>query len=141
MFSTASNHIANNAETKTASRPYVVVEIAPSGTQIDYFSGVSSATDPFDIAIDLGAKPFSEDKYLAFPEIKMGIGSQITLYRAPDYTVDDGKRSKTVRSWAANIGGVLADGNILELGADDKINFSLDTKAESGMGTKEESKI
>lgn len=118
---------------KSVALPYLVDEIAPDGHSIREYAGTTAKTDPFEIATDLGAAPFIEDKFSAFPDIKMGIGSKITLYRAPVYIVIDGKKHLTVRSWAETIGGVLADGKIAELGTEDKINFALSTKTELDM--------
>lgn len=126
-------HLASPRGGEGVALPYVVDEIAPDGHSIREYTGTTTKTDPFQIAIDLGAKPFIEDKFTAFPEIKMGIGSKISLYRAPLYNIFNGKKLIAVRSWAETVGGVLADGKIPELGTDDKINFALSTKTELNM--------
>ncbi|PIS07977.1 hypothetical protein COT78_00645 [Candidatus Berkelbacteria bacterium CG10_big_fil_rev_8_21_14_0_10_43_13] len=113
--------------------PYIIDEIAPDGHLVKEYSGTTANIDPIKIASDIGAKPFVEDKFTAFPDIKMGIGSKITLYRAPVFTVVDGKKNITVRSWAKTVGGVLTDGKVQSLGADDKINFATDTRTELEM--------
>ncbi len=113
--------------------PYIVEEITADGHLGKEYSGTTIETDPFKIATSLGASPFIEDKFSAFPAIDMSIGSKITLYRAPVYTVIDGKKNITVRSWAETIGGVLVDGKIPELGTEDKINFALTTRTELNM--------
>jgi hypothetical protein len=44
----------------------------------------------------------------------------------------DGKRTSTIRSWQPTIGEILAEKSV-ELGDDDRINFSIDTEAITGM--------
>jgi len=126
-------HLTSPRGGEELERPYVVEEIASDGHLITEYKGVTADSVPFAIAADLGAKPFIEDKFSAFPEIKMGIGSKITLYRAPSYTVVDGKKNIIIRSWAETVDSVLTDGKIQLLGADDRINFALDTKTEPDM--------
>jgi len=118
---------------KSVALPYIVEEVAAVGRLVAEHKGTTTDSDPFAIAIDLGAKPFIEDKFSAFPDISMGIGSKITLYRAPSFTVVDGKKNVMIRSWAETVEGVLVDGKINSLGTDDKINFALDTKTEPNM--------
>ncbi|HLC43556.1 MAG TPA: G5 domain-containing protein [Patescibacteria group bacterium] len=112
--------------------PYIVDEIAPDGQEVGQYSGTTTKTDQFEIATDIGAKPFPEDKFTAFPDIKMSIGSKITLYRSPSYTVIDGKKNLTLRSWTGTVGEFLTEQNI-EIGADDKINFAVSTNLENEM--------
>lgn len=126
--------IADNFETKALPRPYIVEAISPEGN-IAEFKGLSLSGAPFEIAGDLGALPNKADKFTAFPEIKMGIGSKITLYRAPHSIVVDGKKATTYYSWANTVGELFSQ-NMIELGKDDKINFSLDTALENNMEIK-----
>lgn len=115
-----------------AAMPYIVDVVEQSGKTTE-LAGTSKSLDAFDIATDLGAAPFQEDKFSAFPDIKMGIGSKITLYRAPSFTIIDGKKKSVVRSWAKNVGDLITDAKLPELGVDDKVNFSLTTETEDGM--------
>lgn len=131
-FSSFKLSTTNPAVLETA-RPYLIEEISADGNEIKTYSGSSSLTDPYQIASDFGATPYLEDKFTAFPDIKMGIGSKITLYRAPVYIITDGKKKITVRSWGETVREILTDGKIKDLGVDDKINFSLDTEAELNM--------
>jgi uncharacterized protein YabE (DUF348 family) len=126
------NNLPNTEAVAKTSLPYVVEVISADGNNADQFSGTSIQSDPFLISKDLGANPYIEDKFKAFPEIKMGIGSKITIYRAPDYTVKDGKKSYAFKSWAKTVGGLL-DENKIELGDDDKINFATDTDLDLNM--------
>ncbi len=112
--------------------PYIVDEIALSGHLIAEYKGTTTDSDPFTIASDLGAKPFPEDKFTAFPEIKMGIGSKIMLYRAPEIDLIDGKKETTLRSWTKTVGEFLTEQNV-ELGTDDKINFAATTELQNDM--------
>lgn len=113
-------------------RPYVVEVVRPTGEIETTLSGSSVKTDPFLISDELGAKPYLEDKFTTFPAIEMGIGSKITVYRAPVYTILDGKKELEARSWTGKVGELLSEQKI-ELGDDDKINFSVDTPLELGM--------
>lgn len=124
LFSSVPN--TDSSQTNTPiSRPYIVDEISTSGENMTTFVGQSSSLDPFTIATDIGAAPYKEDKFTAFPDVKMGIGSKITLYRAPSYTIVDGKKTYVARSWTRTVGELLAERNT-EIGDDDKINFAKD---------------
>lgn len=112
-------------------RPYVVAIIETDGNTSKEIKGISVGTDPFSIARDLGAEPYTEDRLKSFPDIKMNIGSKITLYRAPVISIKDGKRSKVVRSWTETVGELFIEQKI-EIGKDDKVNFSSDTEIEDG---------
>lgn len=118
--------------THAVALPYIIDEIAADGNLTKEYTGTTTKIDPFEIATDLGAKPFPEDKFTAFPDIKMGIGSKITLYRAPEIDLIDGKKESTLRSWTKTVGEFLAEQNI-ELGTDDKINFAAGSELENGM--------
>jgi hypothetical protein len=112
-------------------KPYIVETYAPDGAHAS-FSGASRAQDAFVIADEVGAKPFKEDKFTVFPDIKMGIGSKITIYQAPLYLIVDGKKNIQKRSWVKTVGELLQESNI-SLGDDDKINFAESTDLELGM--------
>jgi len=113
-------------------RPYVVEIINSDGSTSAEVKGVSKEMDPFLISEAVGANPHKEDKFSAFPAPKMGIGGKITLYRAPDYKIKDGKKEIVVRSWTKTVGDLLEESKI-ELGQDDKINFSASTELELNM--------
>lgn len=100
--------------------PYQIVEIKPSGEQNTY-NGASSNFDPIIIIPDLGVAYYPEDKIIAFPDPKLGIGSTIKIERAPVIKIKDGKKIKDLRSWTKTVGELLAEKNI-ELGTDDKIS-------------------
>lgn len=118
--------------TLSNARPYVIEEIAPDGSTVKSYSGTSTATDPLVISGNFGANPYDEDRFTTFPDIKMGIGGKITLYRAPSYIVIDGKRQTTYRTWQTTVGDLLTEKKI-EVGDDDKINFANSTELEPGM--------
>lgn len=112
---------------KSSLKPYLVVVVDAKGNQIGEQKGVSEKSDPFLITQELGVGPYPEDRFSAFPEIRMGTGSKITLYRAPEYNIKDGKKEFVFRSWQKTVGGLL-DEKKIELGQDDKINFSKDSE-------------
>jgi len=114
------------------SRPYIIEIVSAKGDKTSEVKGISDKGDPFLISEQVGANPYKEDKFSAFPSIDMGIGGKITLYRAPDYKVKDGKKEFVVRSWAKTVGDLL-DENKIALGQDDKINFSPSTPLELNM--------
>lgn len=131
LFST--NIISQNmSRTKSLERPYLVEIIKSDGSKETEVKGISDETDPFLISEAVGAKPYKEDKFSAFPSPNMGMGGKITLYRAPDYKIKDGKKESVVRSWAETVGELLSE-NKIELGVDDKINFSASTPLELNM--------
>ncbi len=112
-------------------RPYIVETYMPNGDYSRY-SGASKSQNSFAIAAELGADPHKEDKFTAFPDIKMGIGSKITIYKAPEYIIVDGKKHLQKRSWVTTVGNLLREADIA-LGNDDKINFAESTELELGM--------
>lgn len=115
--------------------PYKIIEVLPSGSNGQEYAGVSDKATLFDIAVDLGANPYEKDKFTVFPELYMQMGGTITIYRTPSFKIIDGKKNLSVRSWAQTVGGVLAE-NRIELGQDDKINFSEDTEVTDSMQIK-----
>ncbi|MCX6808431.1 MAG: G5 domain-containing protein [Candidatus Berkelbacteria bacterium] len=125
---------ASNSPTEI-SRPYVVVTFDASGTEVNEITGVSGGNTAFDVSQDLGANPFVEDRFKEFPDIKMGIGSRISLYRAPEITIYDGKKKIPVRSWAKTVSD-LFDEQQIELLPNDKTDIPLATELSSGMSVK-----
>lgn len=119
-------------ETTVSSRAYVVEVVQADGSFVEQKKGVSQQMDLYAIATELGAEPFVEDKLTIFPDIELMMGGKITLKRAPVYEVSDGKKHYTYRSWKATVGELLSEKKI-EVGLDDKINFSKDTQIEEGM--------
>lgn len=114
----------------TDSYPYQIIEIKPSGGA-ETFNGVSSNIDPVKIIPDLGVAYYPEDKISILPDPKVGIGSIITINRAPAVNIKDGKRSKEYRSWVTTVGELLSEKNI-ELGTDDKISPPVDAQITDG---------
>ncbi|PIR27078.1 hypothetical protein COV40_02800, partial [Candidatus Berkelbacteria bacterium CG11_big_fil_rev_8_21_14_0_20_42_15] len=99
-----------------AAYPYEIIVIKPGGAS-STFTGGSQSYDPKTIIGDLGITLYPEDKVSAFPDPKLGIGSQIKILRAPVITIKDGKKETVYRSWAATVSELLAEKNI-ELGVD-----------------------
>ena len=132
-FSSISQTVATP---NTVERPYVIEIYAADGHAENTTSGVSNETDPFVIAEKLGAAPVRADKFTAFPDIKMDIGSKITLYRSPSIALIDGKKKSEIRSWAETVQGLLSEQNI-DLAAEDKITPALD----ASIGDKSQIKI
>jgi len=125
----------DNFKATDIGRPYICVVVETNGNITREIKGISANTDPYAIAQDLGAGPFAEDRMKAFPDIKMGIGAKITLYRAPVINITDGKRSKVVRSWKRTVGELLEEQKI-EIGQDDRINFASDIEITDQMEIK-----
>jgi uncharacterized protein YabE (DUF348 family) len=128
-----SNSLENKTVSSPTPKPYIIDVISPEGDQINELKGTSLSQDPYLIAQDLKADPYKEDKFTAFPDLKMGIGSKITLYRAPTFQLIDGRKTSIVRSWAKTVGDLLIEVKVPELGLDDRINFALDTELENKM--------
>jgi len=112
--------------------PYVVETMNPDGSKDKELRGISGSDSYFEVVQDLGGKPYPEDKFAAFPDISLQIGGKITLYRAPEIIIVDGKRSATYRSWAKTVGEFLKEKSI-EIGQDDKVDYSMNMDTESGM--------
>jgi len=111
--------------------PYQVMEVFVDGKEGQIFVGMSEKIKLAEIAADLGAKPHPEDKFSALPEFPDFIGRRIYLYRTPIYIVYDQDRKTDYRSFAKTVGELLAEKKI-QLGVDDKINFSPDTSPVPG---------
>jgi len=116
-------------------KPYQIVEVLNNGQTGQTFVGSSEKVKLFDIAEEVGAAPYVEDRFSDFPGFKDFYGQRITLYRAPTYTVYDQNKELTYRSFASTVGELLTQKKTV-LGEDDKINFSADTKLEEGMVVK-----
>lgn len=116
-------------------QPYQIIEILPNGERGETFAGQSENTKLYQIATDLGAGPFAEDRISAFPEYNDFIGRRITLYRAPTIAIIDQNREKNYRSFQKTVAELFSEKNIV-LGSDDKINFSLDSEITPNMTIK-----
>jgi hypothetical protein len=92
---------------------------------------------PFDGSID-GALAsnsqalYPEDIVTVFPRLDWGLGGKLAIWRAPSYSIVDGKKQLVVRSWGLGVAEVLADKGI-EIGEQDKVVPPLDTKISKGM--------
>jgi len=109
-----------------AIHPYVVEIYSAKGEELSEYKGTSDSSNVLEISKSLGATVYTEDKISSFPDVKMGIGSKITVIQAPKYTVIDAKKKFEYRSWVGSVGELLIEQKI-ELGIDDKINFSKET--------------
>jgi len=114
---------------------YIVEEIDVGGEVLNTYKGNSNFSLEREIAIDLGANPYKEDRLASFPRIDMQIGSKIKLFRAPMYTVIDGNQSQIYRSWQKSVGELLNEKDIV-LGKEDKINFATNFELEPDMVVK-----
>ena len=108
-------------------QPYYIEEVLPDGSIGSTYKGGSNSKDIREITNQLGAAPFVEDQISIFPDINLNIGGKIVLKRAPSYQIIDGKKKIEVRSWVKNVGELLLEKNI-ELGLEDKVNYSVDTE-------------
>jgi len=81
----------------------------------------------------VGIDYFPEDKISFFPDPTLGLGTVITVQRALEVTVIDGKHSNVYRTWQISVGDFLKERRI-EIGDEDKFAPSLATKL--GNGTK-----
>lgn len=111
-------------------RPYIVEFFVDGIRQDVELKGVSSKINVMAIAEELGAMPDSADKYSVFPEIKMAMGGKISIYRAPEYTIIDGKKKSEIKSWAITVRELL-DEQRIELMTEDKINLPFNTTLEN----------
>ena len=84
---------------------------------------------------DLKIKVYPEDKVATFPPPEMGLGSRITIVRATPVEVTDAKITKTYRTWAQNIQGLLVEQKI-ELLNQDSVNPNAETAINTDMKIK-----
>lgn len=110
--------------------PYKTVEIKPSGEQVIVYGG-SANFDPAKIISDLNIIYYPEDKVSAFPDPKLGIGSVVTINRAPIIKIKDGKKIKDYRSWVKTVGELLSEKGI-GLGTDDKTDVLVSANIKDG---------
>lgn len=87
---------------------------------------------PFDLTIgdvekDMSTKLAPQDIASIFPDIKLGLGGVVKVWRAPSYSVHDGNKTSTILSWGLSIREVLNDGSI-EIGEQDKVDPGMDIK-------------
>ena len=76
-----------------------------------------------------------EDRVAAFPDIKAGLGSRITIVRAPLITVMDGKRKFEFRSFSKTENDLFTEKKI-ELAEEDLISTPLQTPVTDNMDIK-----
>lgn len=94
----------------------------------------------FDLTVEdmlerLGVQVAPEDKLNAFPDPALGLGSVITIERAPVITITDAGVGMTVRSWASTVGDLLEERH-LELLGKDQVNPALDTTVSDKLAIK-----
>jgi len=87
---------------------------------------------PFDLSVNDVARNMRDqlapqDVVSTFPNLKLGLGGILKVWRAPSYNVHDGNKTLIVKSWGLNIGEILNDSNI-EVGEQDQVNPGKDTK-------------
>jgi len=63
----------------------------------------------------------SRDIIKLFPSPELGIGSQVRIWRAPEYIINDSNHQLTVKSWGYTIDEVLKEAKI-QLGPEDTIS-------------------
>lgn len=78
------------------------------------------------MAAHLDLAIFPEDKVIAFPDPKLGIGSKIEIIRATEIIVSDATKIKTYRTWQNNVKDFFAEKNIV-LGQEDSINIDINS--------------
>lgn len=118
-------------EPKKLDRPYIIEVVNAKGENEAELKGISAQVDPFLISQDLKANPDPLDKFSSFPDIRMGIGSKITMHRTPAFSIKDGKKAYSIRSWKETVGEIFSEQKI-EVGKDDKVNLALDAEIKDG---------
>lgn len=114
--------------------PYLINITDPDG-QSSSFSGSSSAIKPEEIAKDLGNVIYPEDNVAVFPGNQFQMGGKISVIRAPQVYVTDWGKETLYRSFALTVESFLNEKSI-ELGQDDKVNFSLSTQIAESISIK-----
>lgn len=80
--------------------------------QVEYHYGSPLADSWQEMLAQQSVKFYPEDRVTVFPDPKFGLGSQIIIKRANQVAINDGGVEKTVRTWAKDIQGILAEQNI-----------------------------
>lgn len=87
---------------------------------------------PFDLSVGDVAKNMRDqlapqDIVSTFPDLKMGLGGVVKVWRAPSYSIHDGDKVSSIKSWSLSISEILEDGGI-EVGEQDQVDPGLDQK-------------
>lgn len=73
----------------------------------------------------LGLQVYPEDRLRSRPDLALGVGGQLIVERARLVTIQDSTEIREVRTWATEVGELLAEAGI-EVGKDDRVNIALD---------------
>lgn len=71
------------------------------------------------------------DYIRGYPDLKLGVGGTVYVYRAPAVTVIDWGKSRTVRSWLTTVGAILTEAGI-DIGDQDKVEPEVGTQTGPG---------
>jgi hypothetical protein len=112
------NSVVAQGETTSESEPpqHMANPETYRGSFMD--TSVAAILKEYDVHID------PADKVTAFPDPALGIGSLVTVRRAPLLTVLDGAKVLHVHSWSATVSSLLAEQRI-DLGDSDKVTPAL----------------
>lgn len=123
--------VSSSAKVKGATSFWCLerVVLNDNGTMSDQFATQTDLNQFFQ-ANNLVVYP--EDKVALSLPLNLCKGSLITIDRAPVVNLKIGKNNSVVRSWAATVADLLKEQNIV-MGAQDKIEPSLQTKISTGM--------
>lgn len=102
--------------------------------QVEYHYGAPLTYSWQEMLKEKSVDFYPEDRISAFPDPKLGLGSQIVIKRANQIVINDAGQQKTVRTWANNIDGVLAENNIA-IGESDIISPAKDKTLASLVGS------
>jgi hypothetical protein len=80
---------------------------------------------------DAGVTVYPEDRVKVFPDPSFGIGSKITIERAPHVSVNDGGTATIYRTWTTTIKDLFAE-KVISLGELDRVEPAVDTPILSG---------
>jgi|GEM_PF-341371 len=107
---------------------------APEGwqkiTPESYLALVTETTAP-EVLSRRGVTTDSADYIRSYPDLKLGVGGTVYVYRAPTVTVIDWGKSRTVRSWQTTVGAVLTEAGI-DIGDQDKVEPEVGTQTGPG---------
>lgn len=105
---------------------YLVKDVSPdSGHYITEKVIHSSKTDAKYALINSGFVVYDEDIIKVTPDIKLRIGGEIEITRAPLINIVDGKKARAVHSWAKTVADLFTEKSVPEIGKDDKVDKSL----------------
>ena len=121
IFIAAGLTIGTLLPSSALARPIAYQEVTEPLPKTEHYALAEPVRSKAVVLSRLGVKLDPLDRVYFSPDPALGLGTTITVERAPKLNIKDGKRSKQARSWQPTISLALVDVGI-ELGEVDKVD-------------------